>query len=75
MRLFWPEQVVVLGLFGYQAYGPTWPVVFLMILGVMARVLALGAGLLRFLRRPGESSREASPHGLRTQPAGTEHHG
>src|SRR5262249_59962636 len=56
-HLFWPEQVVVLGLLGFQAFGPTWPVVFLVVLGVSARALALVGGLLTFLRRP----REAEP--------------
>jgi hypothetical protein len=50
-HLFWPEQAVLLGLGGLQAFGPTWPVVFLLALGVMGRLLSLGGLLLSLLRR------------------------
>jgi hypothetical protein len=51
-RWFWPEQVLLLGLLGLQRWGATWLVVFLLVLGVSARVLSLLGGLLRLLQRP-----------------------
>jgi len=57
-QVFWPEQVVLLGLFGLQTVGATWPVVFLLVLGGSARVLAVVGGLLRSVQR----SRPQQPH-------------
>jgi hypothetical protein len=48
----WPEQVLLLGLFGLQAFGATWPVVFLLVLGGSARLLALIGGLWGLIQRP-----------------------
>jgi hypothetical protein len=74
-HLFWPEQVVLLGLFGYQTFGLTWLVLFLLALGVVARLLALATGALRFLRRVAANSREAAAHTPRPRPGGGEQHG
>jgi hypothetical protein len=51
LRSFWPEQAVLLGLFGLRAFGPTWPVVFLLALGGVARLLALASALRSLLQR------------------------
>lgn len=50
-RWLWPEQAVLLGAAGWQTFGPTWPVIFLLALGVTARVLILGSLLLSLLQR------------------------
>jgi hypothetical protein len=50
-HLFWPEQVAVLGLLGWQTFGPTWPVVFLVALGVVGRILFLASVFVSLLRR------------------------
>jgi hypothetical protein len=56
-RRFWPEQVIVLGLVGLQALGPTWPAALLLAVGAAARLLLLGAALWRRLPpRPAESA-------------------
>jgi hypothetical protein len=50
-RLFWPEQAVLLGLVGLRIFGPSWIVVFLLALGVVVRVLLLGAALVSLVQR------------------------
>jgi hypothetical protein len=50
-RVFWPEQAVLLGLLGLQTFGPTFPVLFLLALGGIARVLSLASALMSFLHR------------------------
>jgi hypothetical protein len=53
-RLFWPEQVLALGILGLQAFGPVWPVLFLLVLGGTARLLFLVSAVRKWLRRPRE---------------------
>jgi hypothetical protein len=52
VRTFWPEQVALLGCLGWQTYGPALPLLFLIVLGVTARVLFLARRLLALLHRP-----------------------
>ncbi len=51
-RAFWPEELVLLGLLGWQTYGPAWPFAFLVVLGVVARLTHLGRALLARVQRP-----------------------
>src|SRR5262249_36809786 len=60
-HFFWPEQALLLGLFGLQLFGATGPVLFLLVLGGSARLFALASGLLRFIARP----RPRQPHPAR----------
>jgi hypothetical protein len=49
-RAFWPEQMALLGLLGWQALGPNLAVIFLLALGLSARIVYLiqwGAAWLR----------------------------
>jgi hypothetical protein len=50
-RAFWPEQAVLLGLLGLQTFGPTFPVLFLLALGGIARILSLVSALLPLIQR------------------------
>jgi hypothetical protein len=52
VRAFWPEQVALLGCVGWQTYGPALALLFLIVLGVTARLLFLGRRLLALLHRP-----------------------
>jgi hypothetical protein len=52
VRAFWPEQVALLGCLGWQTYGPTVPLLLLVVIGVSARLLFLGRRLLALLHRP-----------------------
>src|SRR5262249_34931492 len=52
VRTFWPEQMALLGCLGWQTYGPGLPLLFLIVLGVTARVLFLARRLLALLHRP-----------------------
>ncbi len=52
VRSFWPEQMALLGCLGWQTYGPALPLLFLVVLGVTARLLFLGRRLLTLLHRP-----------------------
>jgi hypothetical protein len=60
-HLFWPEQAVLLGLVGLQTFGPTWPVIFLLVLGIVARVLSVGGALLSLFQRGRKTRRPAFP--------------
>jgi hypothetical protein len=51
VRVFWPEQVALLGCLMWQTFGPSLLVVFLVLLGVCARLVQLVQFLLRRLRR------------------------
>ena len=48
-RAFWPEQMLVLGVAGWALLGPTWMFVFLILAGVLGRLVHL-AGWLGSLR-------------------------
>jgi hypothetical protein len=52
VRAFWPEQLTLLGCVGWQTYGPALALLFLIVLGVVARLLFLGRRLLALLHRP-----------------------
>ena len=61
VRTFWPEQAALLGFLGWQTYGPTLPLLALIVLGVAARLLFLGLRLLSALHRPPvEAARKGS---------------
>jgi hypothetical protein len=51
VRRFWPEQVGLLGAWGWYQVGPTAVVLFLIALGVCGRLLLLARGVLRLFRR------------------------
>jgi hypothetical protein len=58
VRVFWPEQVALLGCLLWQTFGPSLLVVFLVLLGICARLVQLVQILLRRFRRtapPAES--------------------
>lgn len=40
-RLFWPEELVLLALVGWQTYGPAWPLALLAFCGIAARLWSL----------------------------------
>jgi hypothetical protein len=50
-RVFWPEQAILLGLLGLQTFGPTFPVLFLLALGGIARILSLASAPMSYLQR------------------------
>src|SRR5262249_39418538 len=50
-HFLWPEQAVLLSLVSLRTFGPTWPVIFLLVLGAAARVLILGAAVVSFVQR------------------------
>jgi hypothetical protein len=50
-RIFWPEQAVLLGLVGLRVFGPSWVVVFLLALGIVARLLLLGSAVVSLVHR------------------------
>jgi hypothetical protein len=52
MRLFWPEQLALLGCLIWQTFGPNLLLMFLIVLGVCGRVVSLVPWLARWLRRP-----------------------
>jgi hypothetical protein len=51
LRLFWPEQMALLGALGWHLVGPTFVVLFLLLLGVCGRALHLAGWLRSLLRR------------------------
>jgi hypothetical protein len=51
LRLFWPEQVALLACIVWQAFGPNLLLVFLLLLGICGRLVALVQILARLLRR------------------------
>jgi hypothetical protein len=51
-RMLWPEQMALLGCLVWQLFGLNLLVLFLVLLGVCARLVYLGQGLLRWVRRP-----------------------
>ncbi|HXG11796.1 MAG TPA: hypothetical protein VNK04_18720 [Gemmataceae bacterium] len=51
VRAFWPEQMALLGCIGWQTLGPNLVVVFLILLGVCARLVVLVQAALALLRR------------------------
>jgi hypothetical protein len=51
VRAFWPEQMVLLGCFGWQIFGLNLIVIFLISLGTCARLILLGQGILTLSRR------------------------
>jgi hypothetical protein len=51
LRLFWPEQVVLLGCIVWQVFGPNLLLFFLIALGISGRVVSLGQWLVRWVRR------------------------
>jgi hypothetical protein len=58
VRVFWPEQVALLGCLMWQTFGPSLLVVFLVLLGICARLVQLVQILLHHFRRaapPAES--------------------
>ena len=50
-RWLWPEQMLLLGLAGWQLAGPTVVVTLLLLLGIGGRLLLVATGLLSLLRR------------------------
>jgi hypothetical protein len=52
LRLFWPEQVVLLACIVWQAFGLNLLLVFLILLGVCGRIVFILQVLVRRLRRP-----------------------
>jgi hypothetical protein len=70
VRAFWPEQVALLGCLGWQTYGPALPLLFLIVLGVTARLLFLGRRLLALLQRPPSdgSHKGSTASGLTVEP-------
>jgi hypothetical protein len=50
-RRFWPELIALSGVAGWSLAGPTFVVLFLVVLGVAGRLLLAGQGLRRLLRR------------------------
>jgi hypothetical protein len=50
-RLFWPEQVALLGCLIWQAFGPNILLLFLIVTGICGRVILLTHRLLRWARR------------------------
>ena len=75
VRAFWPEQVALLGCVGWQTYGPALALLFLIILGVTARLLFLGRRLLVLLHRPpadpGRGGSAGSAVVVEPRPSGT----
>jgi hypothetical protein len=75
VRAFWPEQVALLGCVGWQTYGPALALLFLIILGVAARLLFLGRRLLVLLHRPptdpGRGASTGSAVVVEPRPSGT----
>jgi hypothetical protein len=59
-RLFWPEQMALLGCLGWQLFGLNLLVLFLVLLGVCARSVYLGKGIVRWLSRPAASASPSS---------------
>ncbi len=53
---FWPEQMALLGALGWRLAGPTFLVLFLIFLGLCARLLLVLQGLRRRRRRPAPST-------------------
>jgi hypothetical protein len=68
VRAFWPEQVALLGCVAWQTYGPALPLLFLIVLGVTARLLFLGRRLLALLHRPPPEPSRGSGTGSVTAP-------
>jgi hypothetical protein len=75
IRAFWPEQIALLGCLGWQTYGPALPLLFLIVLGVVARLLFMGRRLLAFLHRPRPASSPSGSTGsgltVEPRPSGT----
>jgi hypothetical protein len=65
IRMFWPEQVALLGCLVWQTFGLNLVIVFLILLGICARLLGLGQWLWTSLRRS-----PASPPGSPAASAG-----
>jgi hypothetical protein len=64
VRRFWPEQVALLGAWGWFQVGPTTVVLFLIALGGCGRLLLLARGVLRlFRRKPRRAPSTAVPAG------------
>jgi hypothetical protein len=64
VRRFWPEQVALLGLWGWYQVGPTSVVLFLIALGVCGRLLLLvRSTLYLFRRKPRRAPSTAVPAG------------
>lgn len=51
LRLFWPEQVTLLGCLVWQTFGPNLLLVFLIALGICGRVVSLVQWLIQWTRR------------------------
>jgi hypothetical protein len=61
LRWLWPEQMLLLGVFGWQLAGPTAVTLFLVALGVSGRMLLLGQLVRRLVHRPAPTTRPAVP--------------
>jgi hypothetical protein len=59
-RVFWPEQMALLGCLVWQGLGPSLVVLFLVLLGVCARAVYLVQCLLGWLRRPAAAASQPS---------------
>jgi hypothetical protein len=63
VRAFWPEQIALLGCIGWQAVGLNAVVVFLILVGVCSRLIALGQAAVALVRRwkPAPAPESAPP--------------
>ncbi|GIW78717.1 MAG: hypothetical protein KatS3mg105_0524 [Gemmatales bacterium] len=57
---FWPEEMVLLGIAGWQVLGPGWSWVFLVLVGILGRLFVVVVWLLHLFRRWGLKSTVAS---------------
>jgi hypothetical protein len=67
LRLFWPEQLALLGIAGWHLAGPTGIVLLLLVVALFGRVFLLARGLRSLVRK-----REHRPSTLAASPAGGE---
>jgi hypothetical protein len=51
IRFFWPEQMAGLGVLGAALFGLNWVSIFLVLLGVIGRLLVASGWLMRWLQR------------------------
>jgi hypothetical protein len=63
LQRFWPEEMVLLGCWGWYQVGPTYVVLFLILLGGCWRLALLLQGTRRLFRRPRKAPSTAVPAG------------